>query len=164
MTIQDLGSIGELISAIAILVTLAYLAIQVKYAKMATVDRNRDSRVNGIIEINNRLANNPEIRKAFDKTTGEDWKDMLRVFASAWGVSEEEASAVFWTQADFIWLHWAQFRSTKSIEDQKELENIVGFWYSAPPMSTMLANDTFRAIFDPDFMSWVDTVLSKRDV
>lgn len=33
MTVQDLGAIGELISAIAVVVTLVYLAIQVKAAK-----------------------------------------------------------------------------------------------------------------------------------
>ncbi|MFT7651927.1 MAG: hypothetical protein ACI9ON_002004 [Limisphaerales bacterium] len=164
MTIQDLGSIGELVSAIAILITLVYLAVQVKYARMATVDRNRETRVNGIIEINNRLANNPDLRQAFDKTTGDEWKIMLQDFASAWGVSVEEASAVFWTQSDFVWLHWAQYRSTKTIEDQNELENIVRFWYSAPPTSTMMENDTFRSIYDPDFIAWVDTILPTGDV
>jgi hypothetical protein len=163
MTIQDLGAIGELVSAVAILVTLGYLAVQVKYAKMATVDRNRDARVSGIIEINSRFANNPDLRKEFDKTTGDDWRNMLRDFASSWGVSEEEASAVFWTQSDFVWLHWAQYRSTKTIEDKNELENIVSVWYSAPPMSTMFANETCRANFDHEFISWVDAVLSKRD-
>ena len=37
MTIQELGSIGEFISSIAVLVTLIYLALQVKQTRNATV-------------------------------------------------------------------------------------------------------------------------------
>ena len=163
MTIQDLGAIGELVSAVAIIVTLAYLAMQIKYARIATVDRNRESRVTGILTINNRLANNPDLRQAFDKATGEDWKLMLQEFADTWGVNEDEASAIFWSQADFVWIHWSQYRSMKSIEDQRELENIIQQWYSAPPMSTMMGNATFRALFDSGFITWADSILAKRD-
>jgi hypothetical protein len=85
MTIQDLGAIGEFVSAFAILITLAYLAIQVRYARIATIDKNRESRVTGIIQINSRLANNRDLRQAFDKAASEDWKNMLQSFASAWG-------------------------------------------------------------------------------
>ena len=37
MSIQDLGSIGEFISSIAVLVTLLYLAVQVRQTRNATV-------------------------------------------------------------------------------------------------------------------------------
>lgn len=37
MTIQELGSIGEFISSIAVLVTLIYLAVQVRQTRNATV-------------------------------------------------------------------------------------------------------------------------------
>ena len=36
MTIQDLGSIGELIAAIATVVTLAYLALQIRQNTIST--------------------------------------------------------------------------------------------------------------------------------
>jgi uncharacterized membrane protein YccF (DUF307 family) len=42
MTIQEWGAVGELISAIAILITLVYLAVQIKQARFATIDQNRD--------------------------------------------------------------------------------------------------------------------------
>jgi len=162
MTIQDLGAIGEFVSAFAILITLVYLAIQVRYARIATIDKNRESRVTGIIQINSRLANNRDLRQAFDKAASEDWKNMLQSFASAWGVRVEEASAIVWTQGDFIWLHWSQYRSLKTNEDQRELENIVKTWYSAPPMSTMIQNNTYRAFYDPEFISWIDLILADK--
>lgn len=37
MTIQELGSIGEFISSIAVLLTLIYLAVQVRQARNATI-------------------------------------------------------------------------------------------------------------------------------
>jgi hypothetical protein len=37
MTIQDLGSIGEFISSIAVLITLLYLAMQVRQTRNATI-------------------------------------------------------------------------------------------------------------------------------
>jgi hypothetical protein len=163
MTIFELGAIGEFVGAFAILITLAYLAIQVRYARIATQDKNRESRVTGIIQINSRLANNRDLRQAYDKAASEDWKNMLLSFASIWGVSVEEASAVVWTHGDYIWLHWAQYRSLKTNEDQRELENLVKTWYSAPPMSTMIQNNTNRAFYDPEFISWIDLMLTDKD-
>ena len=58
MTIQDWGAIGEFISAIAILVTLIYLAVQIKYAQMSATDESRANRVAGIHHINNRISEN----------------------------------------------------------------------------------------------------------
>lgn len=46
MLIQDLGSIGELLSAIAVLGTLIYLSVQVRQANLAT---SRSSRL-GVVE------------------------------------------------------------------------------------------------------------------
>jgi len=37
MTIQELGSLGELISSIAVLITLLYLAVQIRQTRNATV-------------------------------------------------------------------------------------------------------------------------------
>ena len=37
MTIQELGSIGEFISSIAVLLTLIYLAVQVRQTRNATI-------------------------------------------------------------------------------------------------------------------------------
>ena len=37
MTIQELGSVGEFISSIAVLITLIYLAVQVRQARNATI-------------------------------------------------------------------------------------------------------------------------------
>ena len=48
MNWDAIGAIGEILGAIAVVATLFYLAVQIRYARIATVDRNRESRVNGI--------------------------------------------------------------------------------------------------------------------
>ena len=42
MTISELGSLGELISSVAVLVTLAYLAVQVRQANNLAMARTRE--------------------------------------------------------------------------------------------------------------------------
>ena len=45
------GSIGELVGAIAVVVTLGYLAIQIRYARMMASDASRQSRADGVLEM-----------------------------------------------------------------------------------------------------------------
>ncbi len=85
-----------------------------------------------------------DARQAFDKVAGPEWQSMIEDLASAWGVSADEASLVFWTQNDYVWTHWAQYYSQKTKDDQRELENIVSGWYSMPPMKTIIEHQTVR--------------------
>lgn len=66
---------------------------------------------------------------------------MLKDLASTWGVGLDEASLIFWSQNDYIWTHWAQYYSQKTKEDERELENIVSTWYSAPPMKHIIEHE-----------------------
>jgi hypothetical protein len=59
VTISDLGSIGEFVSAIAVLVTLAYLAIQTRHNAVATRAQIRQSLADRQIDYINLRATNP---------------------------------------------------------------------------------------------------------
>lgn len=56
MTLQDLGSIGELLAAVATLLTLAYLAIQVKHAKTQLEQSTQQARTTFTMEVADRSA------------------------------------------------------------------------------------------------------------
>ncbi len=56
MTLQDLGSIGELLAAIATLLTLVYLAIQVKNTKQQLAESTQQARAAFTMDIGNRSA------------------------------------------------------------------------------------------------------------
>ena len=51
MTIQDWGAIGELLSAVAVVVTLGYLATQIRYARLTASDASRQARASGVREM-----------------------------------------------------------------------------------------------------------------
>ncbi len=162
MNLQDVAAIGEIVGAVAIIITLAYLAIQVRHAKIAVADQSRQARVAALREIGGRLVDNADARQAFDKVVDPAWQSMINDLASAWGVSDDEASLVMWSQNDYIWTHWAQFYSHKSEDDERELENIVANWYSIPPMKTIIEHPTIRMFYDAKFISWIDAQVASR--
>ena len=162
MNIQDLGALGEIVGAIAIVATLAYLAIQIRYAKIAVTDQSRQNRATALREINGRMVDNQELRQAFDRVASPEWQSMLNDLSSAWGVSVDEASLIYWSQNDYIWTHWAQYYSQKTKADARELENIVSNWYSAPPMKTIIEHETTRSFYEQDFIHWIDSIVAKQ--
>jgi hypothetical protein len=48
---EAIGAIGEVIGAAAVVVTLVYLAVQVRHAKSATADQSRIYQATGVREI-----------------------------------------------------------------------------------------------------------------
>ena len=49
MNWEAIGAIGEIVGAVAVVLTLAYLAIQVRHAKEAAADTNRLERSQGVL-------------------------------------------------------------------------------------------------------------------
>jgi hypothetical protein len=60
----------------------------------------------------------------------------------------------------WIWLHWAQFRSVKTQEDEADLRNIIAAWYGENPMKAIIKSAAFRIYFDIDFLEFVDDILA----
>ena len=158
MNIQDLGAVGEIVGAITIVVTLAYLAVQIRYAKIAVTDPEPGCSFAG----DQRTPCNPELRQVFDKVASPEWQSMLKDLASAWQVSFDEASLIFWSQNDYIWTHWAQYYSQKTKDDKRELENIISTWYTAPPMKTIIEHETVRSFYESEFIHWIDSVIENK--
>ncbi len=156
MSVQDWGAVGEMLGAIAILVTLVYLATQVRYARHTITDANRTSRAEGIRELNGLLMANAEVRAAWNKGMGPGYRRVHDDIADSLGLSFDEASIVITQGANWAFTHWAQYRSMKSPEDQKELTNIVRGWYGENPMRALIIHPNFRAYFDADFLDWLD--------
>jgi hypothetical protein len=62
MNWEAIGAIGEILGAITVGLTLLYLAVQVKYAREATIDANRLNRANGIQSMLLALCTNEDLR------------------------------------------------------------------------------------------------------
>ena len=160
MTIQDWGAIGVLIGAVAILVTLIYLAVQIKYARISATDQTRANRVAGIHMVNNRISENQELQRAWIKSAGPAYTKIYEDLSVELGLSIYEAILVGTSGCDWIWLHWAQFRSVKTKEDEAELRNIILAWYGENPMKAIIESPAFRGYFDGDFLEFVDEILA----
>jgi hypothetical protein len=63
MSIQDLGSIGELIAAIATVTTLAYLAIQIRKNTLSTYSSSFHAISDSMNHINMTVAQNPDLAR-----------------------------------------------------------------------------------------------------
>ena len=61
MSIQDLGSIGELLAALATIVTLLYLALQIRRNTISTQSASFHSISDSMNHINMSVAQNPEL-------------------------------------------------------------------------------------------------------
>lgn len=161
MTIQDWGAIGEIVGAFAVVATLGYLASQIRYARLAASDASRQGRANGVREMLLAVLTSPDYRHAWAKAD-RDGEPRLRALAERLGVTQDEANLVWNGCCAWTYLHWAQFRSMKTPADERELENIVGAFYSITPMSTVWNHDPLiKAMLDPGFVAWVDEVLTR---
>ena len=88
------GAIAELLGAVAIVVTLIYLAVQIKYARLSSIDTNRENRVVGIRELNGFLIANSEARAAWNKSMGSAQKQLINDIAESLGLDFDEASII----------------------------------------------------------------------
>lgn len=65
MNIQDMGAIGEVVGAIAVIATLIYLALQIKQANVATHRNMYAQAATAISDYWLSLAKNPELYESF---------------------------------------------------------------------------------------------------
>ena len=161
MNWEALGAIGELVGAVAIIVTLVYLAFQVKYARIAATDASRANRVQGIHQIDGQFMESPELRKAWLKAGGPGLTGLIKDLSEKWGTEDEETLMLMSTSFDWAWLHWAQFRSIKTPSDEAELKNIISVFYAEDPMLSFVEHPIFRSYFEKPFIEFVDDILGK---
>ena len=160
MTIQDWGAIGEIVGAVGIVVTLVYLAQQIRFARLASVDTTRQHRVAGIREITNLVLTDPRVGRAWNKVVGPNWEEGDARLREAYGLDAEEARIVWDVAGNWMWTHWAQFHSLKSASDEAELRRLVHAFYTHPPMDLMITFPRTREHFDPAFWDWLDATLA----
>ena len=163
MNWDAVGAIAELIGSLVILVTLIYLAVQVKYARLTATDANRNGRVVGIRDLNGNLVTNAEARASWNKAMGPVQKALINDIADSLNLEFDEASIVVLQGWNWMFTHWAQYRSVKSAEDEAELKNIVSVWYGENPMRALIGNPIFRNSFDSEFVAFVHEVINSDE-
>jgi hypothetical protein len=162
MNWDAIGAVGEIVGAAAVVLTLGYLAIQVRFAKIATTDANRMSRGVGIREIQLAMATNDDLRRSVCKAVGlEEWHNQL---ADKLGVSADDAARMDYVSIYHFWMHYHQFLGANSKKDKEELHYIIGGFYRTPAIRYSWDSSPYgKASFLPDFVTFVDRILRRQD-
>jgi hypothetical protein len=159
MNWEAIGAIGEILGASVVFITLAYLAIQVRYAKLAAADTNRLARAKGVTDMQLAMISNPAGHAAFmkaNKTYG-----YFEKLAEEFEISFEDAQQTDTMCVYWFWLHWGQFRSQNSPEDIEELAQTVGRFYQLPAILYCWNNSPFgKALLEEKFGAFVDESLA----
>ena len=146
MTWDAIGAIGEIVGALAVVLTLGYLANQVRHAKEVAADTNRLERSKGVRDMmlasasNSDLSinavptlvhsSNSDLRE--NLTKGLLLSDYYSEIASKLNMSSNEAASFDWTMLYWFWLHWGQYASTTKDSDVEELRNVISGFYRNP--------------------------------
>jgi hypothetical protein len=159
---EAIAAIGEIVGALAVVLTLAYLASQVKTARRATIDQNTLTRATGVREKILQIVENDELR--INLIDDYELRPFYEQLAKSRGISVEEASRVDWSNSYWFWLHWGQWASTHDKQGLEELKHLLASFYSNPGMRRCWESSPWgKPLFDPEFVRFVDDVLEGHD-
>jgi hypothetical protein len=160
MNWEAIGAIGEILGALAVVITLVYLASQVRHAKDASADANRLERSKGVRDMIMACALNSDLRKTMGK--GLKVQDYYAEIAPKLGLSLEEAEQFDWGIAYYFWLHWGQYASTTTESDMHELESIVAAFYTHPSVRLCWEKTPWgKPLLEDRFVNFVDGILAR---
>lgn len=162
MNWDAISAISQIVSGIAVFISLLYLALQVRFARLAAADTSRTARSIGVRENVLAMANNSELCENWMKSSG--LKSVYESLGTEMNISADSAIQVDNMCQCWMWLHWGQYKSIKTRADLEELENIVSVFYSVPPMLNFWRKSPYgNKVFDEDYVRFVEGAISKSN-
>ena len=162
MNWEALGAIGDLVGGLAVVVTLGYLALQVRSANVATADANRLARAAGVRELLKAVATDDGLRESINAMDAPSLAFHER-YAEAFGVRIDQAQRAEYYCEYFFWLHWGQFASSNEERDLAELRNIANSFYRIPYVRYSWDHSPYvKSLLDPSFVRFIDGVLENE--
>jgi len=160
MNWEAIGAIGEILGATVVFITLIYLAIQVKHAKVTAADSNLLARTRGVTDMQLAQLANRGASTAFAKANGTD--RYYQKLANEFDLTYEEALDVDAQSLYWFWLHWGQFRAQNSLEGIEELGQTVGKFYQLPAMQYSWRNSPFaKSLLEDRFVHFVEENMAR---
>jgi hypothetical protein len=161
MNWEAISAISEAVGVIAIVISLLYLAFQIRFARLAAADTSRTARAIGVREIDLTMVNNAGLRESWLKSS--DLTPAYQELGSQLNLSVEEMLQVDTVCQCWMRLHWGQHKSITTPEDLKDLECLVSVFYSKAPMLDCWRKSPYgKAVYDPDFVKFVEDAISKN--
>jgi hypothetical protein len=162
MNWNAISAISEAVGVVAIVISLLYLAFQIRFARLAAADTTRTARAIGVREIDLTMVNSLELRENWLKSS--NLTPVYEELGSQLKLTVEETLQVDTLCQCWMRLHWGQHKSITTPEDLKDLEGLVSVFYSAPPMLQCWQNGPYgKNIFDADFVRFIDEAISKHN-
>lgn len=162
-TIQDFGAVGEGLSAIAVFVTLGYLAIQVRHTRQELKNGMAQSRAEALRELF-AMSMDENVNKAFVKAQSAlsaPGLPFVSILVEKAGVTDEEATLLTQMQIAF----WNYRLQTIPIVDQlneidrAQFDFAIRQIYGTPGVSAMFY-EYIREKAHPGVVQYIDTVLA----
>jgi hypothetical protein len=161
MNWDAIGAIGEIFGGTAIVVTIAYVAIELRHARSAAADVTRHYRAEGVRTMLLTIATIPGLAHLWIKSC--QVESTYKTIGKDLDIDVDEAARVDFVALYWMWLHWGQYASIHTPEDQAELEHIISEVYSVPPISVSWQKSPFaRSMLEEDFVRFVNHVLEKK--
>jgi hypothetical protein len=162
MNWEAIAALAQAAGGIAVVISVLYLAFQIRFARLAAADTSRTARSIGVRENVLALVNNAELRKNW--MTSSNLESVYEDLGSGLNINAVGAVQVDNMCQSWMWLHWGQYKAIKTNDDSRELENIVAIFYSAPPMLNCWEQSPYgKKVFDKDFVRFVDSAISKHN-
>lgn len=160
MNWETISAILEAVGVIAVVISLLYLALQIRFARLAAADASRTARAIGVRDIDLTMVNNAELRKNWLKSS--NLNPTYQELGSQLNLSVEEALQVDTVCQSWMRLHWGQFKSITTPEDLKDLSRLISAFYMSPPMKNCWVESPYgKVAYDADFVKFVDDAVSK---
>ena len=155
-----LAAIGQILSAVAVAMTLLSLTMQTRRAEIAASDANRLARADGVISFWLAAMHDPEFREAglrINPAHAEWTAEISRRME----ISVEDANLLQSETLYWFWLHWGQWNTSTEQKDIEELINMIKRFYTLPWVR--LVWEGHRGWLDARFEAFVDDVLAEAD-
>jgi hypothetical protein len=161
-TIQLLGNVGEFVGAIAVVVTLVYLAVQVRHGSEATEINTNQLKGEAIREINNteqelvhKIRDDPEMFSIFMRSLL-DWDSVS---------AKEQARAHLLLYSYSRWLETCWNLSALKALDQNIYKSRELFMLGIlnNPKGARIWWEMWKELYDPDFVADFDRALEAYD-
>ena len=147
MSLEDLGNIGEFVAAVAVVISLIYLAVQIRQNTKSIRSASNQQILQGIAELNEFLGSTPEVTELFwrgssnpESLSEEEWHRFIHI-----------ASAYIRRMELMFLNHLQGFVPAQVWEAQA---NNLRRWFSTPGIQRWLSE--LGASVNADFRAYVD--------
>lgn len=150
MTLGDLASIGNIVAAIAVVLSLIYLSRQIRQANLFAKSAVRQRMVEQTHEELYVLMSDPELREA--------WRPSAKL------TGEAQSKLSFFLAAAMRQREWEWFQYRDGVIDgevYRAYHEVIGFHLGAPRTRAWWAS-VGRLGFNPEFVADVDALLATR--